>query len=467
MSPEDQPPARGLAALAAAVDRRAARRPSWARASPVVFAVMAGSAVWALRRPGLVHALDVNRPGAGDVVEGALHALVALVAFCLIAAGVTRSRRGRGERADLFETMDELGRRLSPLLALPFVAMLRVPGIESDRPNLTLVYIAVAAVLCARGAYAWSAREPPASPRPAGPREAAARYGAAAAVAALWAGYAFVLSRLAITNHHALHTRTFDLGFYDNIFYQSIHGRPLGCSFLKGGHHGSGHFDPILVLLSPLYLLYPHAEMLLVLQAVWLGAGTVPVYLIARRALGSRWAGVAFAITYVLYPALHGATLYDFHSLALVGPLVLWALYLLEVGALQAYFVVLSLALLCREDVPLLMGFVGLRALADGRPRWVRAGWVTIAASVGYLLVVRMVLMPSHELFNGGLQSYGYAHLYDALTPNHRGALDIALSFVTNPSFAVGLVLTEEKIRFVCSCSCRSGSSPSSRGRGG
>src|SRR5262249_60600206 len=54
------------------------------------------------------------------------------------------------------------------------------------------------------------------------------------------------------------------------------------------GYHGSAHFDPILVVLSPLYLLYPRAEMILVLQCLWVGGGVVPAYLIAQDKLGSR-----------------------------------------------------------------------------------------------------------------------------------------------------------------------------------
>src|SRR5439155_12102520 len=123
------------------------------------------------------------------------------------------------------------------------------------------------------------------------------------------------------------------LGFYDNIFYQSIHGHPLGCSFVKTGYHGSSHFDPILVLLSPLYLVWPRAELLLVLQSVWLGSGVVPVYLLARAQRASRAAAIALATMYAVYPALHGANAYEFHSLTLAVPLVLWLLFFLETGS--------------------------------------------------------------------------------------------------------------------------------------
>src|SRR4051812_6578824 len=129
MKIDDQPPppapTRGLAAAAAAVDRCAARLPTWVRAGPLLFGAMVGSGVWALRRPGLLHRLAINRPSRGDVVEGAIHALIAFVAFCLIAGALARFRRGAG----LLEAVDDLGRRLAPMLALPFIAALRSPGV--------------------------------------------------------------------------------------------------------------------------------------------------------------------------------------------------------------------------------------------------------------------------------------------------------------------------------------------------
>src|SRR6185369_6347467 len=146
---------------------------------------------------------------------------------------------------------------------------------------------------------------------------------AAAAVVLLWIGFGGLFSYISLVNHHALNTRTIDLGYYDNIFYQSSHGHPLACSFIKAGYHGSAHFDPLLVVLSPLYLLYPRAETILVLQAVWLGSGVVPVYLLARDKTESRVAGLVVAAMYAAYPALHGANMYEFHSLTLLSPLVL------------------------------------------------------------------------------------------------------------------------------------------------
>ena len=88
------------------------------------------------------------------------------------------------------------------------------------------------------------------------------------------------------------------LGVYDNIFYHSIHGRPLASSLMKTGSHVSGHFDPILVLLSPVYLLKSSAESLLSLQSFWMAAGVFPAYLLGAELLRSRFAGVVVAVRY-------------------------------------------------------------------------------------------------------------------------------------------------------------------------
>jgi uncharacterized membrane protein len=339
------------------------------------------------------------------------------------------------------------------VLALPFVAALRLPGIEKSSAKLALVMVALVAVICARGFYALplpalhegTEEDKP----PSRTREIVSMALAALAIAALWAGYSYFFTRLSITNHHALNTRTTDLGYYDNIFYQSIHGRPLGCSFIKAGYHGSAHFDPILVLLSPVYAIYPRAEILLALQSVWLGAGVVPVYLLAKEKLKSRISGVILAVIYAGYPALHGANMYEFHSLTLISPLVLWLLYFFEIGATKRYFAMLFALLLCREDVPLLMCFVGAYAIISLKPGGARIGRYTIAISLIYFVLAKSVFMTSSSLLGAGKDSYSYAYYYEELIPDKSGAGQLIVSLLTNPAFAFKLMLEEQKVIFL------------------
>jgi uncharacterized membrane protein len=425
---------------------------------PMAYAVAAGSSAFVLRHLSWVPALDVNRVPAPDTFKMVFWSAGALVAIWIlygIAILVRRARTGAGRG---FETIAEVNRRLRFLVALPFIPALTYPGVERDSPKETLFLTAIVALVAGVGAYAWLApprvegadpRSGPEAPRPVRDGLSWAGAGAALAVIALWVGYGAFFSWLSITNHHALNTRTADLGYYDNIFFQSIHGHPLGCSFIKAGYHGSAHFDPLLVVLSPLYLLYPRAEGLLVLQSVWLGAGVVPAYLIARDKLRSRLAGVALAAMYAMHPALHGANMYEFHSLTLLTPILLWLLYFLQIEAYERYAVALVVALFCREDVALLLCFVGAYAVLTRRPRRVRAGWLTILASLAYFAVVKRFFMTSTDLLMSGKDAYSFAYYYDALIPNHNGVAGLLASLVTNPVFVVTTMLREAKILYV------------------
>jgi uncharacterized membrane protein len=328
--------------------------------------------------------------------------------------------------------------RLAAAVALgagAFTLFHALPGLPRDHPGQTFALIALVAALA--GALAHAA--PP-------PRPAATAWPAALAVAALGLGYALFFARLAILNHHALNTRALSLGLYDNLFYRSSHGDPLGCSFVKTGYHGSAHFDPILVLLAPLYRLYPRAELLLGLQAAWLGAGVWPVYLLARAHRRGRAAAVALAAMYALHPALHGATMYEFHSLTLVAPLTLWLLWSLETGRTRTYFALLVAALLVREDVAFLMAFVGLYALLARRPA---LGLATIAASVAYFLIVKRWFMTSPEIFMTGQDAYSYAFNYEDLIPHHDGARGMLRTLATRPGLVLRTVLTEAKVLYL------------------
>jgi uncharacterized membrane protein len=299
---------------------------------------------------------------------------------------------------------------------------------------------------CVFGAavYRWSSREQRSDAAPPVTK------GELLALGLLYATFAVLLSRITLVNFHAFSPHTFDLGLYDNILWHTAHGDLLGCSYLKGGHHASAHFDPILLALAPIYRLAPGASTLLVVQVLWVGATALPLHLLAREKLGSPLAGLVFAAAYLLHPAVHGAALYEFHSLALASPLLVWMVYLLERRAYRRYASALAAALLCREDVALLACFVGLYAILRRERRSLRVGWLTILAGVSYLAVVKWLFMDSHDLLNDGAQSYGFSYYYADLIPKGSSAVrGILETILTNPLFVLQKVLIPAKLEFL------------------
>lgn len=185
------------------------------------------------------------------------------------------------------------------------------------------------------------------------------------------------------------------------------------------------------------------------LQSVWLGAGVIPVYLLALDKLEHRGKALLLAAVWALYPALHGANMYEFHSLALISPLVVWLLYFYETGRDRWYWVTLAALLLCREDVSLLMCFIGLYAIFDRRAGRTRLGWVTIATSLVYFVIVKLFFMTSAGIIMSGKDAYSFAYYYEELMPNRSGLGGLVISLLTNPVFALKVMLEEPKILFL------------------
>jgi len=453
-----------LGQLDEALQRTATAGMSWLL-WPLLFAVALSVGLYSFTHPGSLPVFDTNKLPDPERRLALIWLAIAFGLVALVYVGATVIRRFKAKRWAFAETSAELNRWLVGLLALPFVATLRLASIERDSPKLTLFLVAAAASACGAMVYHWSRLTTPGGRlRLGGPdfdsggeggAEAASRGRLAGIfsalwVIALWAGYGYVFSRFAIANHHALNTRTTDLGYYDNIFYQSSHGHPLGCSFVKTGSHISAHFDPILIFLSPIYFIHGRAESLLVLQSVWLGSGVLPAYLLGRRLLDSRPMGLVLATMYAVYPALHGANMYEFHSLTLIAPLVLWLLYFFETGANKRYYAVLAVLLLCREDVPLLMCFVGLYAILSRRPGAARLGRNTILLSIAYFIIAKGVFMHSRGVFNAGKDAYSYDYYYDAMNPGRKDIAGLLTSLFINPIFALKTALDEPKIIFLC-----------------
>ena len=411
---------------------------------PAAYALAIGLGLWGFTHAPLIPLLATNKLGDPERLDALRYCAGAGGAIALVYAIAITIGRLRHGRFNPLRAAGEVQRALFITLAFPFVVALKQPGIEKTELIWTVLLATAATVLVGVGVYRFARWEPlRLSPR----LERLAGVVALLFVLGLWAFYGYALSDLSLTNHHALNTRTTDLGYYDNIFYQSAHGRPLGCTFIKGENHLSAHFDPILVLLSPLYLLHQGSELLLVLQSVWLGAGVVPVYLLARHKLGGHVPGLVLALSYTLYPALHGTNLYEFHSLTLIVPLVLWALYFFERGSYIGYAVFFVLALACREDVALLMCFVGAYGVFSGERRKVRMGWATIVLSAAYFVLVKRYVMTSADLFNTGHKdAYSFSYYFKDIIPRaDQGGTAFIVNVLTNPIYALKVAFDDHK----------------------
>ena len=398
----------------------------------------------------LLHRDQLGYLVANDLDEDGRRALVRLCVAAVVAGlggyvayGLARAPRGpdRWDRA-----FARLNRLLAPLLALPFVPLLAVRAVEKEHPFWT--WIGIGALVAAFGVVLGRALRRVDEDRLRGLLE---RTGPVAVGVGLAAGalYAWKITSLALAHHVHMRTQIYDLGIYDNVLWNTTFGEFLRCSFIKGGNHTAAHFDPVLYLLTPFYRHAPRAETLLTAQALWVSTGVVPLLLLGRRLHGSWWMGAGMAVLYTLYPALHGANLFDFHSLTLAIPTILWVVYLVDTGARWLYVPAWFLLLATREDMALLSCFVAFYAIWARKRPWL--GLATIVGSLTYLVLVKLYVMPDPALLMKATRTtYSYIYFYDDMIPHaDEGARGLVVSFFTNPVFVLQHALSEAKVAYL------------------
>lgn len=208
--------------------------------------------------------------------------------------------------------------------------------------------------------------------------------------------FAAGMSALAVLQQQAFETGRFDVGNLTQAVWSTAHGRFLEVTDLQGDQISrlGAHFDPLVALLAPLWWLWPSPNLLLVTQAVGVALGAVPVFLLARKHLGSDWAGLGFALVYLLYPPTQWLVVDDFHPVALATPLLLGAIWFLDEDRLLPFALCAGAACLTKEQIGLVVAVLGIwHAIAHGRRR---AGAVIAVAGALVAIVATAVIVPRY-----------------------------------------------------------------------
>jgi uncharacterized membrane protein len=447
----------GHPALKRARDRLETAVPRLVRALPLplLAAWATGYALWALTHRHILPLSLTNTVLPADRKIGLVFVGVSVAVACALMIGWRVYRRLR-PAAPVARPYGGARALLGLPLAFPFAVAAFTPAVEAKYPIATALSIITAAVCFMAFLYGLAAFERRgAVPKetPTSPSEWLQRLAKLAPVLALgilWAAYAVGFSYASTRIIEALNTPLWDLGIYDNLLFHTSHGDILGSSIVKGNTHTTSHVDPIIIILSLFYRLHPDIHFLLVVQSLWCGAGVIPAYLLGKRHLESRWAGVAVAAVYALQPALHGANLNSFHSLTLIVPPVLFAWYFIDSGRYLRFLLTLPFIWIVREDAALLSVFIGASMLTvkDEKGR-VTAALVAILLSAAYFLVVKHFFMATHDVFMKSRNAYDYSFVYEFMIPNGKGMKEYFISILTNPMGVLRFAFDTEQLSFV------------------
>ncbi len=219
----------------------------------------------------------------------------------------------------------------------------------------------------------------------------------------------------AILYRYYLYTN-FDLAIFTQAVDGLLHGRLY--SSIRGMVWLGDHSSLILFLIAPIYAVARHPLTLLVVQSAAQALGALPMFALAQRELDQTRVAYVLAGAYLLQPALGYANLYEFHPELLATAPLLAAFYYLRCGRPQPTLLWAGVALLCREDVALVVTMMALYALTFSRPGRGRLALALGVLAAASALLTWGVLRPA---FSTG--EANYASMYRDWGPTMGSAL--------------------------------------------
>jgi uncharacterized membrane protein len=221
--------------------------------------------------------------------------------------------------------------------------------------------------------------------------------------------------------------RTFDLAYYVQALWQLVHGR-FELS-IEGVPLLGNHVEPIVFLIVPFFVLFPHPMTFVLIQNAALAAMGLVGFNIARRIGLNRASALLLAMALLVTPATGYVALHEFHPEALTAPCLLLMVYARLRGSLRMHWAGAIALLACKENMALLLAAYSVVHLVLERRRQaaeLRAWFIgPLVLSLVWFLVCTKVITPA---LNSG--AIDYLALYDRLGTS---AGDILIKSITEP----------------------------------
>jgi uncharacterized membrane protein len=257
--------------------------------------------------------------------------------------------------------------------------------------------------------------------------------------------YAILFIAIAAAHVESFSAARIDLGSMVQAIWSTAHGHFLGQTTIFGRETTrlAGHVDPVLALFVPLWWAWPSPLMLLVVQALAVASGALPVYWLARKHLQSERAAVHFAFAYLLFPATQFSALTimtGFHAVSMAVPLILYAIWFLDEDRLVPFAIFALLAMSTKEEIGAAVAFLGIwyAVRKDGR----LVGAVIFATGMAVTLVDFLVIIPHFS--PSGIDPFAARYAKVGGTPG--GILHKA---VTDPAAFVQAVASGHKLLYL------------------
>jgi uncharacterized membrane protein len=236
--------------------------------------------------------------------------------------------------------------------------------------------------------------------------------------------FALLYCAISLLKHMNFQSHGWDLGIFDqHIWHLSRFQMGYNTVRLVPSLFGD-HFILIFLFVAPAFWIWSDVRMLLIVQAVAVAAGAIPIFYVVRYALKSRFCALCLATTYLLFWGTFELIFFDFHEFAFAGPILALTFLCIQREKWWGYFLTLPFLLFIKETMAFLVFFLGLYVIIFHK-KWFE-GVTTCLISMGWFYAVTQQIMPALSTYD----SYYYFKYYSHFGKNW---VDAGIYLATHP----------------------------------
>jgi uncharacterized membrane protein len=242
--------------------------------------------------------------------------------------------------------------------------------------------------------------------------------------------YIITLSYFSILKLNTFQT-THDLGIFTQSFWTTIFEGKFffnNLEFYNNGafSHFGIHISPILILLLPVYALYPGPDVLLISQSILYGIGAIPLYVAAKKVIGEQ-GSLVISLIYFLYPALLWSNINEFYEISFLPFLLGFFIYGF---VFKKDSLILSCGIAClmiKEDISIIIIFASILGLfyhKDYSKRTQKIFISLLIISSIWLILAFTIIMPHFISLSEGISNNPFLpQYYSSLTNISTGII--------------------------------------------
>ncbi|MEK7166298.1 MAG: DUF2079 domain-containing protein [Patescibacteria group bacterium] len=246
-----------------------------------------------------------------------------------------------------------------------------------------------------------------------------------------------LFSFVSISKHDHFQSFAWDLAFFDELIWKVSHGIEPRSS-LNNLHILGDHFQPVILLFAPLYMLNSDVRMLLIAHTVIATLSVLPIYLLAKKLLKHELLSLSVSLSFLLFTGYQYAVFDGFHQSVFASLFLSWLYYSLETKRTRGIcFSILGL-LFTKEEYTLLLVAIGIVIIFFYKR--LRFGIGIILTSIVSLFLLIYLAIPYFQ--QGPYTHFGYGEM--GSTPQ-----EVLINIFTRPNQLLLLLFSAEKINTV------------------